>query len=94
MGPLYWIVVLILFILACKWLSKFFFRIGEHLDEKERYNKYHDRIMRESLTDIRDSLVTPEEKGPSEKERLLQANQKIAERKEVQDAMEKELGIF
>lgn len=85
---------LLLFILACKWLSKFFFRIGKHLEEKEKYNRYHDRIIRESLTDIRDSLVTPEDNGLNEVERLLQANQKITEKKDFKNAMEKELGIF
>lgn len=94
MGFIFGIFFFILFIWACKKLSKLFFRIGEHLDEKEEYNRYHDRIVRESLVSIKDSLVVPEEGGPSEKERLLQANQKIAQRKEVQDAMKKELGIF
>ena len=94
MGFVLGVVTSILFIWACKELSKLLFRIGEHLDEKEEYNRYHDRILREFLVSIKDSLVVPEEKVLSEKERLLQANHKITQRKEIQDAMEKELGIF
>lgn len=94
MSIVFAVLFFVVFIIVCRFLSRFFFRIGEHLDEKEKYNQYHDRIMRESLIDIRGSLVKPEEAELSTKERLLQANQKIAEKNSFNEALEKELGIY
>jgi hypothetical protein len=82
-----------LFIYGCVRLSRFCFRAADHLDDMARLKEYNERCIRESLGAIAEAVVPPEEEPVDYKERLLRANQKIAEKERLSEAIENELGI-
>jgi hypothetical protein len=85
---------LVLFIYVCKKLSRFCFRAADYLDEREEHRLYNERCIRESLEDIRGSIAQPEDEPLDYKERLLRANQQIAEKDRLSEAIKNELGIM
>lgn len=94
MGFIIGTIALIAFIIACRKLSRFFFRAADYFDEKERHKNYQETCIREALTDIRGAVVKPEEDtGENYTTRLLRANQEYQEKKKLSTAIEEELGI-
>lgn len=87
------LIVLLALIIICKWLSRYFTKLGDQLNEEAAYKKYHEACIRESLEDIRGSVVQPEEEPVDMRERLLQANKEIIKKEKLNNAIEDELGI-
>lgn len=85
---------IILFIFVCKWLSGYFNYLSVYLNDKENRKRLQEKTLLESLAQIRDSVAQTEEEEKQETvERLLLANLKIMEKREIRNAMEEELGI-
>jgi hypothetical protein len=81
------ILICVLLAIAGKALSRFFFHVSNVLSEKEQ----EERFYKEALLNALSSKES--ERAPDPIEGLLKANQELIEKKQVQSAIEDELGI-
>jgi len=93
MATILWLLGIMLFIYVCRKLSRFCFRAADRLNKKEQRKLYNERCIRESLEAIAEAVAPPAEEPVDYKERLLMANQEIAEKDRLNEAIKNELGV-
>jgi hypothetical protein len=85
------LLAVVVFIVVCRWLSKFFGKLSAVCAEKESEERFYKEALLTAISDLRP--VPEQEPEVHPVERLLQANQELIEKRQVHEAMERELDI-
>lgn len=83
----------ILMMVGGRWLSRRFYQLAQASEKKQAEERYYRETLLASVQSIDQSLTPEAPVEISPVESLLEANRELMEKRSVQDAIEKELGV-